>query len=398
MDIKKLQSLNCHKYCCIWGNGSVGKKRVYPLLRTFGFRVDSFCTNYSFNENCFDQIPIIKPEELYKKEDVIVFVAIEDKKTQNIVTQQLNDNKIYNICILSTLEFCQICDEIDKSSEEIKNKYKDIYDDKTYSQYLFNLEFGRKIDFEHPLTFNEKIQWLKIYDRNPQYSLMVDKFEVKKRVAQIIGDEYVIPVIGVWDSFDEIDFDLLPDRFVLKTTHDSGGIVICQDKKKFNVELARQEINWHLKRNFYWIGREWPYKNVRPRIIVEEYLEDSKLNELRDYKFFCFNGKVRCFKTDFDRYKQHRANYYDKNGNIINVGEVLCPPDYSRNIALPSGMELMIELAEKIAFISPFLRVDFYEVDGKVYCGELTFYPNAGFGKFIDDKSDDLLGSWLDLN
>lgn len=269
--------------------------------------------------------------------------------------------------------------------------------DKQYIKLIYRLHFNRKLDLFNPQTFNEKLQWLKLYDRKPEYTIMVDKYEVKNLVASRLGEEYIIPTLGIYDSFDKIDFDNLPDKFVLKCTHDSGGLVIVNDKKKFNKKSAKKKINKSLRRNFYKYAREWPYKNVQPRIIIEKYMIDNKLGELRDYKFFCFNGKVKVFKIDFDRHSNHRANYFDTNGNLIDLGEKICPPDFSKKLELPINLKKMKELAEIMSKGIPFLRVDFYEINGKIYFGELTFFPAAGLGKFTDDKWDRMLGKWLSL-
>lgn len=226
---------------------------------------------------------------------------------------------------------------------------------------------------------------------------MVDKYEAKQYVADKIGEEYIIPTLGVWNSFDEIDFESLPDKFVLKCTHDSGGLVICKDKKSLDKDKARTKIEKSLKNNYYLWGREWPYKNVKPRIIAEQFMVDSKTEDLRDFKFFCFGGQVRCFKVDFDRFIEHRANYYDEKSHILNFGEVMCPPDYNKKIELPKSIGKMEKLAQKLAEEHPFLRADFYDVDGKVYFGEMTFYPASGFGAFTDDEWDKLLGSWIPM-
>lgn len=270
-------------------------------------------------------------------------------------------------------------------------------DDKRYISMIYASVFGRKPDLEHPSTFNEVIQWLKLYDRDPLYTKLVDKYEVKSLVADVIGGEYIVPTYGVWDSFDEIDFDALPDRFVLKCTHDSGGVVLCPDKSELDRKAARKKISAHLKRNFYLYGREWPYKAVKPRVIAEMYLRGDGGKDLRDYKFFCFHGEAKFFKVDFDRESGHRANYYDRDGNLQRFGELVCPPAYDRELCLPSSIGRMAELAEKLSASRIFERVDFYDVDGKIYFGEITFHPNAGFGKFIPEEWDEKLGEFFHL-
>ena len=227
---------------------------------------------------------------------------------------------------------------------------------------------------------------------------MADKCDAKEYVANIIGRQHIIPTLGVWTRFDEINFDELPEKFVLKCTHDSGGIVICNDKDKFDKPAAKSKIEKSLKRNYYWAGREWPYKNIKPRIIAEKYLADAEDNqiadELRDYKFFCFHGKVRCFKIDFDRFTNHRANYYSTEKKLLKFGEKEFPPDFSKNLDIPPNINDMIRLAEKLSAGYPFIRVDLYDIAGQIYFGELTLYPACGFGAFIPPEWD-LKPMWL---
>lgn len=288
----------------------------------------------------------------------------------------------------------------DKKYRTLKMAWRGWYDnlnDRQYLEMMFPLMTGYSLNLEQPVTFNEKMQWLKLYDRKPIYTTMVDKYEAKKYVASIIGDEYIIPTIRVWDNFDEIDFDNLPNQFVLKCTHDSGGLVICRDKNKLDLSSVRKKISKSLKRNFYYAGREWPYKNVKPRIIAEKYMEDHSTSELRDYNFFCFGGMAKCYKVDFDRFVEHRANYFSTDGELMKIGEEICPPNFNKEIPVHENIEKMKELAEKLSATKPFLRADFYDADGKVYFGELTFYPASGFGKFIYDGNDERLGSWIKL-
>jgi len=269
--------------------------------------------------------------------------------------------------------------------------------DEPYLKFVYRCQIGSKLNLDNPQTFTEKLQWLKLNDRKELYHLFVDKYEVKQYVAEKIGSEYLIPTIGIWNAVDEIPFDELPEQFVLKCTHDSGSIVICKDKSCFDFEKAKRKLAGHLKQSTYWFGREWPYKGLKPRIIAEEYLEDSCTEELRDYKFFCFNGEVKCFKVDFDRFAFHRAHYYTPDGQLLELAEVAYPPDYSRDIRLPTTIVKMKELAEKLVGSTPFLRVDFYDVNGRIYFGEMTFYPASGLTKFIYENNDEMLGNWLTL-
>lgn len=269
--------------------------------------------------------------------------------------------------------------------------------DKIYLKILYKILVGKKLDLRNPKTFNEKLQWLKLYDRKLEYIQMVDKYEAKNYVAKIIGKKYIIPTLGKWDKFEDIDFSKLPNQFVLKCTHDSGGLVICKDKSKFNINEAKRKINNSLKRNYFYSGREWPYKQVRPRIIAEEYIKEDGKEELTDYKLMSFNGKVRITFTCTNRYSQKGMNITFFNNDWEKLPFKRKYPSSNANINKPETFKTMIELAEKLSAGVPFLRVDFYEVNGKIYFGELTFYPGSGFEKFEPEEWDYNLGKWIKL-
>lgn len=276
-------------------------------------------------------------------------------------------------------------------------KCKDV-DDKEYLETVFDAAVGYPLNLDDPKTFNEKIQWLKLYNRNPQYTSLVDKYEVKQYISTVLGDSFLIPTIGVWNNFEDIDFERLPNRFVLKCTHDSHGLVICKDKVMFDKKIAKKKISHCLRKNFYWLGREWPYQNVIPRIIAEEYIEEKETKELRDYKFFVFNGKVKCFKIDYNRFTSHGSCYFDVEGNQLPFSEKLFNKELTTNLRIPDNLHKMIEIAEKLAADMPFVRVDLYNVDGQILFGEFTFYPASGFGSFTSNEWDVKLGNWLDLS
>lgn len=273
-----------------------------------------------------------------------------------------------------------------------------LYSDRVYLKLYYFFEMGKSLNIRNPKTFNEKLQWLKIYNRRPEYTKMVDKYAVKDYVASIIGTEYIIPTLGVWDKPEDIEWDKLPNQFVLKTTHGGGGmgIVICRDKSCFNFQEAINKLNGSLKFDIYRLFREWPYKNVQKRILAETYITDSS-GELKDYKFFCFSGEVKIFKVDFNRFEKHQANYYDRKFNLLPFGEVSCPPDPEKKINLPYSINEMIRLAERLAVGNPFMRVDFYDSNGKVYFGEITFFPAGGMGKFEPENWDKVLGDMINL-
>ncbi len=269
--------------------------------------------------------------------------------------------------------------------------------DKLYLTLLYRCKMGKWIDWKNPQTFTEKIQWLKLYNRKPEYTTMVDKFAVKDHVADVIGCEYIIPTLGVWNTPTEIDFDALPDKFVLKTTHGGGGggVVICRDKATFDVVAARSKLRNSLKSDIYKYYREWPYKNVPRRIIAEKFIDVPDKADLTDYKFFCFNGEPRFLKVDFDRFVDHHANYYDLEWNLLPFGEAEIPPVESHVEHCPPNFDKMITIARKLSKGHPFLRVDLYNVAGRIFFGELTFYPASGLGAFSPCKYDFEIGNRL---
>lgn len=271
-----------------------------------------------------------------------------------------------------------------------------IRSDELFLRMKWKLRMNYPLDLEHPKTYNEKLQWLKLHDRKPIYTTMVDKYEAKKYVAEIIGQEYIIPTLAVYDRVEDIDFDALPHQFVLKCTHDSGGIVICRDKDSLDRKSALKKLRKALKRKYYWQNREWPYKNVKPRIIAEQYMEDESGYELKDYKFFCFNGVPRCLQVDFDRFKAHKRNFYDLQWNFIDFQlRFLNDPDLQ--IVKPINFETMKEISYRLSNGIPHVRVDLYNVKGKIYFGELTFYHGSGLEQFNPEKWDDIMGEWLEL-
>ena len=268
--------------------------------------------------------------------------------------------------------------------------------DSLYIQIYYFAHFKKFCNLKKPNTYNEKLNWLKLHDRNPLYTTLVDKYEAKEYVAQIIGNEYIIPTLGVWDSFDDIDFDKLPNQFVLKCTHDSEGLVIVKDKNKLDKKAAKEKIEAALKQNFYYIGREWPYKNVKPRIIAEQYMEDHVDGELRDYKFFCFDGEPKAMYIASDRASDHvKFDYYDLKFNHLDIKQKY--PHAQEALRKPVTFEKMIDFSKILSKGFPHVRVDFYEVDGHLYFGELTFYHLSGFIPFEPDRWDKVFGDWLKL-
>lgn len=273
-----------------------------------------------------------------------------------------------------------------------------LFPDKLYLKLLFRCKMGYWIDFDNPNLFSEKLQWLKLYDRNPLYTTLVDKFAVKKWVADKIGEEYVIPLLGVWNNAYEIDFESLPNQFVLKTTNGGGGdVVICKDKSRFDKDKAVKHLNQGLKKCIYSKLREWPYKNVPPRIIAEKYMEDDS-GELRDYKIFCFNGIPQIFLLYKDRYDERNMtiDFFDEQKKWLD----LTHPEYGRSTempVLPNSYDKLFSLARILSESFSFVRCDFYIVNGSIYFGEMTFYPTSGLAPYKPIFWEKEMGSWLKL-
>lgn len=272
--------------------------------------------------------------------------------------------------------------------------------DKQYLKILFKIRTGQKLNLNNPKTFNEKIQWLKLHDRRPEYTMMVDKYAVKKYVAQKIGKQYIIPTLGVWDKFDDIDFDKLPDQFVLKCTHDSGGLVICRDKSQFDIGAARKKINRCLKHNYFWGCREWCYKNVKPRIIAEKYMESPGKVVPEDYKVYCMNGEPKyivVFHNRFNSNKQLSETVYDVNWQPqhISLDEHFAVSDIVE--PKPECLKELLKVTKVLCDNIPQVRVDFYIIDNKIYFGEITLYTASGFQKMIPEEIDLKLGHMLKL-
>lgn len=280
--------------------------------------------------------------------------------------------------------------------KQVIKKMTHILPDSVYLRLEYFRRFGRFLNLKDPKTFNEKLQWLKLYDQKPEYCAMVDKFDAKQYIADIVGPQYVIPTIGLWDRFEDIDFDSLPNQFVLKCTHDSGGVVICTDKAKLDMEEARKLIGRSMKTNYYWNSREWPYKNLKPRIIAEQYMVDESGTQLKDYKIHCFDGKPYCIQVDFDRFSDHKKNLYSPDWQLQEFS-FNYPAHPEIEIPKPDTLEQMLSLAQVLSKGMPYLRVDFYSVNGKPYVGELTFFPASGFGKFIPHKYDRIFGDQIKL-
>lgn len=275
-----------------------------------------------------------------------------------------------------------------------------LFPDKTYLEIMFWLELRKKLNLVNPQTFNEKLQWLKLYYHRPDYVKMADKEAVKGYVANTIGQEYVIPILGKWNNVRDIEWDSLPRQFVLKTNHDGGnfGIIICKDKNSLNKKKAQRRLQKSLNRNTYLLGREWPYRDIPRKVFAEQYIEDPIVGELLDYKFFCFDGKVKMLFVASGRQDGSsgiKFDYFDENYQPLNVQQT--HPRSANPPEKPVNFELMKKLAEDLSSGIPHVRVDFYNVNGKIYFGEYTFFSYGGWAEFHPEEFDYILGSFLQL-
>lgn len=275
--------------------------------------------------------------------------------------------------------------------------------DKPYLQLMYWLDMGKKLDLKNPKTFNEKLQWLKLYNHNPAYTVMVDKVKAKEYVAGIIGEEHIIPTLGVWDDPDDIDFDALPNQFVLKCNHNSGtGMCICRDKSKLDIEKVKAELRKGLKENYFMRWREWPYKNVPRKILAEKFMVDESGTELKDYKIFCFNGEPRYCQVISDRNTDEKIDFYDMHWKrlvglvgLVGLNDKVHNSEYA--IPCPESFEDMKLMASLLAKSIPFSRIDFYEINHQAYFGEITFFPATGFGNFNPREWNVKMGDMITL-
>ena len=272
----------------------------------------------------------------------------------------------------------------------------DRFSDELYIKIMYFGNFGKWINLKKPKEFNEKIQWLKLHQRNPEYTDMVDKYAVKQYVTDRVGKQYVIPTYGVWDSVDAIDFDALPEQFVLKTTHDCGGVVICKNRSKLDIAAAKEKLRRHMGRNYYLHGREWPYKNVKPRILAEAYMQDGENLVLPVYKVFNFGGEPKIIQAiQNDKTKDETIDYFDADWNLLDLRQNF--PNSAVPLEKPQQLEQMLQLSKKLSQGFPFIRTDWYVINGELYFSEYTFFSDSGLARFEPKDWDEKLGSWIRL-
>lgn len=278
-----------------------------------------------------------------------------------------------------------------------KRRFMQYVPDGMYLKIRYGLCIHRRLNLKNPAGFNEKLQWLKLYYRDSKYEILVDKLAVKEYVSKHYPELKVIPTIGVWERPEDIDFDVLPDQFVIKCTHDTGSTIICKERSCFNAETARTALRHALNNNMFYPGREWVYKNVHPRIIAEPFLQDDDSDELKDYKLMCFNGEVKCSFVCSDRFSHEglHVTFFDKDWHIMPFTRHY--PMKKEGIPKPACYDQMICLAEQMSKDMPFVRIDLYEINHTVYFGEYTFFPGSGLEEFDPEEWDYIIGNWIKL-
>lgn len=288
-----------------------------------------------------------------------------------------------------------------KTAYYIFNKFSHLLPDRLHLKLQYRMVMGVRLNLKNPRTFCEKIQWLKLNDRKPEYTMMVDKLAVKQYVSDVVGNEYVIPVLGVWDRVEDINFDLLPNSFVMKTSHGGGsvGVYVCKDKEHLDKEKLIAVMSYAMKQSIYKMTGEWPYKNVKKCIFAERYMSNGSVNnDLADYKWYCFDGEPCFCQVIQDRRTVETIDFFDKEWNHQEF--IGLNPNVNNANTIPQKPENLkkhIELARKLSKGIPFCRVDLYEICGKTYFGEITFYPASGLGKFNPDKYNTILGDMIKL-
>ncbi|MBO6155240.1 MAG: glycosyl transferase [Lachnospiraceae bacterium] len=369
----------------IFGAGTYGKL-LFLVAERRGFRNITFLDNdkQKQGKDIYHGALCMSPYDVSDEcKNNRVLIAIKNRNAVKEISRQLTE--------LGFKDF------IEYDETTIYDLWKSL-EDKEAIQLSWELSSmrGRPLNLENPTTFNEKIQWLKLYDRNPLHTTLVDKYAVKTWVAKCIGDEHIIPTLGVWEKFDDIDFDELPDKFVLKCTHDTGSIMFCTGKKRFDYVAAQEKLTKCLGRNYFWVSREWPYRDVPPRIIAEPYMVDESGDELKDYKIQVFGEEPKFIQVDFGRFSKHERNLYTLDWEYI-PASILYPTAPEHIIDKPDCLEEMIYLAKKLSKGMIYDRVDFYIINSKVYFGEITFHHGSGHEIIKPLEFENKMSEWLHL-
>lgn len=380
----------------IFGAGRFGTKTGYDFLSAAGIGICCFFdNNITPNTEIRNGICTKSIDYLYTNaESIYIFICVS-KRFQNEVIKQFNKHNINHFSIIDSEKILHIVDSIDGANDDIKKQYALWYDSELFLKRLFKTVVGYDLDFNNPKTFNQKLQWLKLYNCNPNYSNLVDKYRFKQYVSERFGNEYIFETLGLWDKYDDIDFDKLPNRFVLKCTHDSGSVVLVENKNLIDHEKCKEFFDEKLSINYYWAGREWPYKNASRYIICEPYMCEP--DKMIDYKFMCFNGVPKLVFTCTERFEKSglKVTFFDMDWKRMDFERHY--PKSKKNIQKPLNFNKMIEFASKVSENIPFVRVDFYEIEGKLYFGEMTFFPGGGMEEFTPIEWDYKLGEWIQL-
>ena len=267
---------------------------------------------------------------------------------------------------------------------------------KPYLHLVYWIKTGKKLNLKNPITLCDKLNWLKINEIHPEYTKLVDKIGVREYIKEQLGEEYLIPIYGSWEHFDDIDFDALPNKFVLKCSHDSGSVKVITDKFKIDKSELKRFFEGRLNINAYVLGREYPYKDVKPMIYAEKHMAPDGEMDINDYKFFCFNGKPEILLIATDRSTDMRTDFYDMDFNHLDLTRIYAGSD--KKIQQPESFEEMKKIAEKLSKEMKFVRIDLYEIDGRLYFGEFTFFPGGGFWPLKPEKWEKKLGDLIHLD
>jgi len=377
-------AVKCRGLTTVALHPSLNGEREYEKLKKTLIQNKAYLTSYSdlMNSHCHQLAPQLADERLYVFYSRFLEPAILTVKGIMRPLKKLPGRIILYI---------------------LRTKASQIIPDKPYLRIRYWAQLGKKLNLDHPQTFNEKLQWLKLHHRNPDYTMMADKYSVRKYVADTVGEKYLVPLIGVWNRWDDINFSALPNRFVLKCTHDCGGMVICRDKSKFDIQQAKRIIAHSLGRNYFYSAREWPYKNIMPRIIGESYLDDRPIDQYADnsspvlnaYKFFCFHGTPKYLVYTVDKGDDIRYDFFDMDFNRMAMS--MGYESANCEIVKPQSFAEMKEIAACLSKGICHVRVDLFNIDGKIYFNEMTFFNWAGFQTFIPEDWDRIIGDWINL-
>lgn len=387
---------------CIYGAGNFGTGWAFELINDYALmKVDFYVDTYKAGQN-INGIEIKNIDYLKERKDVtICFIALAEEMAIKVY-EQLQSNGIEKVFVLSDPSFVDDLDEYicEYCDEKIIERYQKLTDDKQYLTRMFKKRMGYELDIENPKTFNEKLQWLKVNERQDILPLLTDKYLVREYIREKFGEQYLIPLLFVTEDYREITDDNIPnENCIIKTNCGSHDYYIIRNKKEVDIEILQNRYKDLLDSNYYYKGREWNYKNINPCIIIEKLLEDKNGKIPNDYKLTFFNGELQFVYCSIDREGDNYRKIYDPNWNPMDFSMGHSLEEYKQfpDIEPPKSLNDMIRIGKEIAKELPYVRVDFYDVDGKLYCGEITLYHGSGFDKFYPEKYDRIWGERLKL-